>query len=70
MAMTSVEFAFGIDDVVINSVTGKTGVIAMCAIDDGGKQYYVKREGEAQWWPERQLRHQPEIETPTPPQAG
>jgi hypothetical protein len=69
--MRTVEFEFDINDVVVNTVTGATGVVGMCAIDDGGTQYAVKDVHGSQWWQERHLRHQDPAPGPCPPpQAG
>ena len=49
-------FKFDIDDVVVSPVTGETGIVQMCAIDDGRKaMYFVKGKGDEKWWPERHL---------------
>jgi hypothetical protein len=54
--MVSYEFKFDIDDKVVCPVTGETGIVSMCAMDDGRKpMYFVKGKTENRWWPERHL---------------
>lgn len=54
----SVDFQFELDEVVLVSVTKKTGIITMCALDDGGKKYFVQGDGDGAWWKENLLSRQ------------
>jgi hypothetical protein len=54
--MKSYEFKFDIDEKVVSPVTGETGIVSMCAIDDGrNPMYFVKSKDGEKWWPERHL---------------
>lgn len=54
--MVTVNFKFDIDEKVVSPVTGETGIVSMCAIDDGRNPiYYIKGSKDDKWWPERHL---------------
>lgn len=66
--MKNVDFQFDIYDPVTINATGKSGVITMCGVDDGGTKYFVQGDGDCQWWPERML--SPSTSLPAPPPGG
>lgn len=50
-----VEFAFPLESSVITAF-GDEGIVRMCAVDDGGKQYYIATANKFGWYPERELK--------------
>lgn len=52
---TKVDFVFDLDQKVIVTATGESGVITNLNLDDGGKKYYVQGSGDGKWWAERFL---------------
>jgi len=39
----------------VTTIFGDPGIVTMCAIDDGGKVYFVKTSNEDKWFKENHL---------------
>jgi len=58
--MKEVLFKYDVDEkVLVKAIDNKVivGIVSMCALDRGGKSYYVNMGENAVWWHEDQLEH-------------
>jgi hypothetical protein len=52
--MLEVKFNFNVMDHA-KTPFGDVGVVVVCAVDDGGKKYFVQRSTNSDWFKESQL---------------